>query len=68
MSTTIDVRRPEDRLHTTLDWLDSWHSFSFGHHYDPANVNHGLLIVHNDDTVAPAAADSASTPTATWRS
>jgi redox-sensitive bicupin YhaK (pirin superfamily) len=53
MSTTIDVRRPEDRLHTTLDWLDSWHSFSFGHHYDPANVAHGLLIVHNDDTVAP---------------
>ena len=45
--------RAEDRLHTTLDWLDSWHSFSFGHHYDPANVNHGLLIVHNDDTVAP---------------
>jgi redox-sensitive bicupin YhaK (pirin superfamily) len=51
MGTTIDVRRAADRLHTTLDWLDSWHSFSFGHHYDPANVNHGLLIVHNDDTV-----------------
>jgi redox-sensitive bicupin YhaK (pirin superfamily) len=51
MGTTIDIRRAADRLHTTLDWLDSWHSFSFGHHYDPANVNHGLLIVHNDDTV-----------------
>jgi quercetin 2,3-dioxygenase len=51
MGTIIDVREPDQRLHTTLDWLDSWHSFSFGHHYDPANVNHGLLIVHNDDTV-----------------
>lgn len=54
MSETVDVRRAAERLHTRIDWLDSWHSFSFGHHYDPANVNHGLLIVHNDDTVAPA--------------
>jgi redox-sensitive bicupin YhaK (pirin superfamily) len=50
----MDIRRAADRLHTELDWLDSWHSFSFGHHYDPSNVNHGLLLVHNDDTVAPA--------------
>jgi redox-sensitive bicupin YhaK (pirin superfamily) len=49
----MDIRRAPDRLHTELDWLDSWHSFSFGHHYDPSNVNHGLLLVHNDDTVAP---------------
>jgi redox-sensitive bicupin YhaK (pirin superfamily) len=49
----MDVRRADERLHTRLDWLDSWHSFSFGHHYDPANVNHGLLLVHNDDTVVP---------------
>ncbi len=50
---TIDIRKAGARLHTQLDWLDSWHSFSFGHHYDPANVSHGLLIVHNDDTVVP---------------
>jgi len=48
---TIDVRRAADRFHTDLGWLDSWHSFSFGNHYDPANVGHGLLIVSNDDTV-----------------
>jgi quercetin 2,3-dioxygenase len=53
MRTTIDVRQPDERFHTALDWLDSWHSFSFGHHFDAANVNHGLLLVHNDDTVAP---------------
>jgi len=47
------VRRANDRFHTSLDWLESWHSFSFSHHYDPANTHHGLLVVHNDDIVAP---------------
>lgn len=50
---TVDVRRADDRFHTRIDWLDSRHSFSFGHHRDPDNVNHGLLIVSNDDVVAP---------------
>ena len=49
----IDVRRARDRFHTAIDWLDSWHSFSFSSHYDPANVGHGLLLVSNDDRVAP---------------
>ena len=39
------------RYHTQLDWLDSWHSFSFGSHHDPANTGHGLLLVNNDDIV-----------------
>ncbi|HEY3723078.1 MAG TPA: pirin family protein [Acidimicrobiia bacterium] len=51
MGTTIDIRRAADRFHTRIDWLDSWHSFSFGNHYDPKNVNHGLLLVHNEDRV-----------------
>jgi len=50
----IDIRRAEDRLKTKISWLDSKHSFSFGHHYDPANTHHGLLLVNNDDRVAPA--------------
>lgn len=49
--TTIDIRRAAQRLHTEIDWLDSHHSFSFGHHYDPANTHHGLLLVLNDDRV-----------------
>ena len=49
---TIDVRRADQRPHTRIGWLDSHHSFSFGHHYDPANVGHGLLLVSNDDRVA----------------
>jgi quercetin 2,3-dioxygenase len=47
----IDVRRASDRFHTRIAWLDSHHSFSFGNHYDPSNVGHGLLLVSNDDEV-----------------
>jgi redox-sensitive bicupin YhaK (pirin superfamily) len=50
----VDVRRAGTRPRTKVDWLDSWHSFSFGRHYDPANTHHGLLLVNNDDRVAPA--------------
>ena len=47
----IDVRRTGDRYATRIDWLDSKHSFAFGHHYDPANTGHGVLLVNNDDRV-----------------
>lgn len=50
---TVDVRRAEDRFKSRLGWLDSKHSFSFSNHYDPANTHHGLLLVSNDDIVAP---------------
>jgi redox-sensitive bicupin YhaK (pirin superfamily) len=55
MTGTIDIRRADERFATKIDWLDSKHSFSFGHHLDPTNVGHGLLIVNNDDIVRPAA-------------
>jgi quercetin 2,3-dioxygenase len=51
---TIDVRRAAERFHTEIDWLDSWHSFSFGHFYDPSNTHHGLLLVSNDDRIRAA--------------
>ncbi len=54
MPPTIDIRRADTRPRTKAGWLDSWHSFSFGEHYDPENTSHGLLIVSNDDRVAPA--------------
>jgi quercetin 2,3-dioxygenase len=50
---TIDVRRAGERPRTNIGWLDSHHSFSFGGHHDPANTHHGLLLVSNDDRVAP---------------
>ena len=52
MAEKIDVRRAKERFHTDISWLDSWHSFSFGEHYDPKNTHHGLLLVLNDDVVA----------------
>lgn len=54
MTLAVDVRRAANRFTTTTDWLTSRHSFSFGDHYDPANTHHGLLLVNNDDVVAPA--------------
>jgi redox-sensitive bicupin YhaK (pirin superfamily) len=45
------VRRAADRFATSIDWLDSHHSFSFGHHYDPTNTHFGVLLVNNDDKV-----------------
>ena len=50
-SSAVDVRRSADRFATNIGWLDSHHSFSFGHHYDPRNTGHGLLLVNNDDIV-----------------
>jgi quercetin 2,3-dioxygenase len=50
---TIDVRPANDRFATNLSWLASRHSFSFGRHYDPSNTHFGLLLVSNDDVVAP---------------
>jgi redox-sensitive bicupin YhaK (pirin superfamily) len=51
MNPNVDIRRANERMHTEIGWLDSWHSFSFGNHYDPKNTHHGLLLVHNDDRV-----------------
>jgi hypothetical protein len=51
---TVEIRRAANRAVTTTSWLTSRHSFSFGDHYDPANTHHGVLLVSNDDIVAPA--------------
>lgn len=49
----VDIRRADERFDTEIDWLDSKHSFRFGHHYHPTNPHHGLLLVNNDDIVQP---------------
>ena len=51
LTLTLDVRRADQRSSTQLGWLDSKHSFSFGHHRDPRNTHFGLLLVSNDDRV-----------------
>ncbi len=52
-SPEIDVRRAGSRFFTDAGWLDSKHSFAFGHHRSRTNTHHGLLLVNNDDRVAP---------------
>lgn len=47
------IRKATDRGRTRIDWLDGWHTFSFGEYYDPAHTNFRDLRVINDDTVAP---------------
>ncbi|WP_343600730.1 pirin family protein [Mycobacterium sp.] len=55
MPASAELRRAAGRAVTTTSWLTSRHSFSFGDHYDPANTHHGVLLVNNDDVVAPGA-------------
>lgn len=50
----LTLRRAAERGHTKIDWLDSWHSFSFGDYWDANQVQFRALRVINDDRVAPA--------------
>lgn len=43
-----------ERGHVNFGWLDSHHSFSFGHWYHPEKTNFGALRVLNDDIVEPS--------------
>jgi redox-sensitive bicupin YhaK (pirin superfamily) len=49
----VDVRRAGSRFTTEAPGIRTRHSFSFGRHYDPANVGHTVLVAHNDDRVEP---------------
>jgi len=49
----LTLRKAEERGRANLGWLDSRHSFSFGHYYDENHMGLGPLRVINDDRVAP---------------
>lgn len=51
VQSSIELRRADTRFVTRTGWATTWHSFSFGEHYDPDNVAFGPLLVSNDDRV-----------------
>ena len=51
----ITLRAAADRGRSNQGWLDSAHTFSFAHYYDPQQMGFGPLRVINDDRVIPGA-------------
>jgi redox-sensitive bicupin YhaK (pirin superfamily) len=49
----LAIRKAPERGRASFGWLDSRHSFSFGHYHDPAFMGHGPLRVINEDRVEP---------------
>lgn len=51
----IEVRRAGDRFRTAGAGVETFHSFSFGRHYDPGNVGFGPIMAINEERLAPGA-------------
>jgi redox-sensitive bicupin YhaK (pirin superfamily) len=49
----FELRKAKDRGIANLGWLNSRHTFSFGHYYDPHQQGFSDLLVINDDRVQP---------------
>ena len=49
----LELRPSSDRGKASLGWLDSRHTFSFGHYYDPQQQGFSDLLVINEDHVQP---------------
>jgi redox-sensitive bicupin YhaK (pirin superfamily) len=49
----ITVRKSQDRGQVKIDWLESYHTFSFGNYYAPEYMGWRSLRVINEDRVQP---------------
>lgn len=49
----FELRKAKDRSVANLGWLNSRHTFSFGHYYDQNQQGFSDLLVINDDRVQP---------------
>ena len=48
-----ELRRAGQRFHTVGDGVQTWHSFSYGVHYDPDRIRFGPVMAINTEQLAP---------------
>lgn len=50
----VTIHPARERFRTERDGITTFHSFSYGRHYDPDNVGFGPIIALNEENVPPA--------------